>query len=92
MADCVYREIVGGRSPVSTFYADELVLVFMTDGPVTEGHAIHLHVFPRYVGDPFRLVRTRTSSHRARRSIGSGDQTRHDCEQLWANRRIIAER
>jgi len=40
VGDCVFCEIVAGRSPVSTFYEDEMVLGFMTLGPVTEGHAM----------------------------------------------------
>ncbi len=115
MAECRFCEIVAGRSPVSTFYEDELVLGLMTLGPVTEGHAmvipkehaayladldeetgrhlwtvtqrtaaairecgvqceginlfladgeaafqeifhVHMHVFPRYKGDSFKLV------------------------------------
>lgn len=115
MADCVFCEIVAGRSPASVFYEDDLVLGLMTIGPVTEGHAmvmpkehlpyladldeatgrhlwtvtqrsaaaiqasgvrceginlfladgeaafqeifhLHMHVFPRYRGDPFKLV------------------------------------
>ncbi len=115
MAECRFCEIVAGRSPVSTFYEDEVVLGFMTLGPVTEGHAmvmpkehaayladldeetgrhlwtvtqrtaaairdcgvqceginlfladgeaafqeifhVHMHVFPRYKGDSFKLV------------------------------------
>ncbi len=115
MAECRFCEIVAGRSPVSTFYEDEVVLGFMTLGPVTEGHAmvipkehaayladldeetgrhlwtvtqrtaaairecgvqceginlfladgeaafqeifhVHMHVFPRYRGDSFKLV------------------------------------
>jgi diadenosine tetraphosphate (Ap4A) HIT family hydrolase len=115
MAGCIFCEIVAGRSPVSAFYEDALVLGFMTIGPVTEGHTmvipkrhaayladldeatgrhlwtvtqraaaalresgvrcegvnlfladgaaasqevfhVHMHVFPRYRGDPFKLV------------------------------------
>lgn len=115
MAECIFCEIVAGRSPVSAFYEDAHVLGFMTMGPVTEGHAmvipkrhatyladldepagqhlwtvtqrtavalrnagvrcegvnlfladgaaaaqevfhVHMHVFPRYRGDPFKLV------------------------------------
>ncbi len=115
MAECRFCEIVAGRSPVSTFYEDEVVLGLMTKGPVTEGHAmvipkehaayladldeetgrhlwtvtqrtaaairdcgvqceginlfladgeaafqeifhVHMHVFPRYKGDSFKLV------------------------------------
>ena len=40
MAECRFCEIVAGRSPVSTFYEDEVVLGLMTKGPVTEGHAM----------------------------------------------------
>lgn len=115
MSDCVFCEIVAGRSPVSAFYEDDVVLGLMTIGPVTEGHAmimpkahvayladmdeatgrhlwtvtqrtaaairsspvrceginlfladgevafqeifhVHMHVFPRYRGDSFKLV------------------------------------
>lgn len=114
-ADCVFCQIVAGRSPVSAFYEDEVVLGLMTIGPVTAGHAmvipkahfahlsemdeltgrhlwtvtqrtaealrhsgvrcegvnlfladgeaafqeifhVHMHVFPRSPGDPFKLV------------------------------------
>lgn len=113
--DCVFCEIVAGASPASRFYEDDVVLGFMTIGPVTTGHAmvvprqhfaylndmdeatgrhlwtvtqrtaealrssglrcegvnlfladgraafqeifhVHMHVFPRYAGDPFKLV------------------------------------
>lgn len=40
MPECVFCEIVAGRSPVSPFYEDDVVLGFMTLGPVTEGHAM----------------------------------------------------
>ncbi len=115
MSDCIFCEIVAGRSPVSTFYEDDHVIGLMTIGPVTEGHTmvmpkrhaaclaeldeatgrhvwtvsqraaaalresgvrcegvnlfladgeaaaqeifhVHMHVFPRYRGDPFKLV------------------------------------
>ena len=115
MAECIFCEIVAGRSPVSAFYEDDRVLGLLTIGPVTEGHAmvipkqhaaslaeldegtgrhlwtvaqraaaalrrsgvrcegvnlfladgeaafqevfhVHLHVFPRYRGDPFKIV------------------------------------
>lgn len=115
MSDCVFCDIVAGRSPASAFYEDDVVLGLMTIGPVTEGHAmimpkahvahladmseatgrhlwtvtqrtaaalrssgvrceginlfladgeaafqeithLHMHVFPRYRGDPFKLV------------------------------------
>ena len=115
MQECVFCQIVAGESPASIFYEDEIVLGFMTIGPVTTGHAmiipkrhatyladldeetgrhlwtitqrtaaairesgvrseginlfladgeaafqeifhLHMHVFPRYAGDPFQLV------------------------------------
>lgn len=113
--DCVFCRIINGDAPVSLIYDDEIVSVFMTTGPVNDGHALvvpgkhivylsdtdeatamhlfkiaqrtatairasnirceginmfladgeaafqeifhlHLHVFPRYEGDAFRLV------------------------------------
>lgn len=113
--DCIFCQIVAGQSPASVFYEDDIVLGFMTIGPVTTGHAmiipkrhaaflaeldeetgqhlwivsqrtaaairqsgvrceginlfladgeaafqeifhLHMHVFPRYKGDPFKLV------------------------------------
>ena len=115
MAECIFCEIVAGRSPVSAFYEDDRVLGLLTIGPVTEGHAmvipkqhaasladldertgrhlwtvtqraaaalresgvrcegvnlfladgeaafqevfhVHMHVFPRFRGDPFKIV------------------------------------
>jgi len=115
MKDCVFCQIVAGESPASVFYEDDVVLGFMTIGPVTPGHAmiipkqhvayladmdeetgqhlwavtqrtaaairesgvrceginlfladgeaafqeifhVHMHVFPRYKGDPFKVV------------------------------------
>jgi histidine triad (HIT) family protein len=115
MQECVFCQIVAGESPASIFYEDEIVLGFMTIGPVTTGHAmiipkrhaayladldeetgrhlwaitqrtaaairesgvrseginlfladgeaafqeifhLHMHVFPRYAGDPLKLV------------------------------------
>lgn len=115
MQECVFCQIVAGESPASIFYEDDIVLGFMTIGPVTTGHAmiipkrhatylgdldeetgrhlwtitqrtaaairesgvrseginlfladgeaafqeifhLHMHVFPRYAGDPFKLV------------------------------------
>lgn len=115
MHQCVFCQIVAGESPASIFYEDDIVLGFMTIGPVTAGHAmiipkqhaayladldgetgrhlwaitqrtaaairesgvrceginlfladgeaagqeifhLHIHVFPRYAGDPFKVV------------------------------------
>jgi diadenosine tetraphosphate (Ap4A) HIT family hydrolase len=114
MGDCVFCEIVEGKSPASIFYEDEVVFGLMDIDPITTGHAdiipkahvpfidemdeetgrhlwtiaqrtasairksgvrceginlfladgeaafqeifhVHLHVFPRYEGDQFRL-------------------------------------
>lgn len=38
--DCVFCEIVAGQGPVSAFYEDDVVLGFMTIGPVNDGHAM----------------------------------------------------
>lgn len=113
--ECIFCQIVAGKSPASVFYEDDVVLGIMDIGPVTKDHAmiiprqhmarlsdldeetgrhmfvvahrtglafydsglrcegvnlfladgeaafqevfhIHLHVFPRYEGDPFKLV------------------------------------
>ena len=115
MEDCIFCQIVARKCPASVFYEDDVVLGFMTIGPVTTGHAmvipkqhaaylgdmdeetgqhmwvvtqraaaairksgvrcegvnlfladgeaafqevfhLHMHVFPRYQGDPFKLV------------------------------------
>ena len=114
MGDCIFCQIITGQSPASIFYSDELVLGFLTIGPVNDGHAmiipkqhatyladldeaigqhlftitqrtaaairasglrceginlfladgeaafqevfhLHMHVFPRFAGDSFRL-------------------------------------
>ena len=115
MENCIFCQIVAGKSPASIFYEDDLVLGFMTIGPVTTGHSmiipkqhaayladldeetgrhmwtithrtsaairesgvqceginlfladgeaafqdifhVHMHVFPRFEGDSFKLV------------------------------------
>ena len=115
MDECVFCQIIAGKSPASIFYEDDVVLGIMTIGPVTTGHAmvipkhhaaylgemdeetgrhlwtvtqrtaaairesgvrceginlfladgeaafqdifhVHMHVFPRYQGDPFKVV------------------------------------
>jgi histidine triad (HIT) family protein len=40
MKECIFCEIIAGRSPVSAFYEDDIVLGLMTIGPVTTGHAM----------------------------------------------------
>jgi diadenosine tetraphosphate (Ap4A) HIT family hydrolase len=40
MTDCVFCQIVAGKSPVSAFYEDDLILGLMTIGPLTSGHAM----------------------------------------------------
>ena len=44
MDDCIFCQIIEGRSPASVFYEDGVVLGLMTKGPVTTGHAM---VIPR---------------------------------------------
>ena len=115
MNDCIFCQIIEGKSPASIFYEDEVVLGLMTIGPVNTGHAmvipkrhaaylsdmdeetgrhlftitqrtaaairvsgvrceginlfladgeaafqevfhVHMHVFPRYQGDPFKII------------------------------------
>ena len=115
MEVCIFCQIVASKSPASIFYEDDLVLGFMTIGPVTTGHSmiipkqhaayladldeetgrhmwtithrtaaairesgvqceginlfladgeaafqeifhVHMHVFPRFEGDSFKLV------------------------------------
>ena len=52
MTNCIFCDIIEGKSPVSSFYEDDLVLGLMTIGPVTTGHAM---VIPKrhftYLGD-----------------------------------------
>lgn len=38
--NCVFCQIVAGKSPVSKVYEDDRALVLMTIGPVTPGHAM----------------------------------------------------
>ena len=40
MEDCIFCQIVAGKSPASIFYEDDLVLGFMTIGPVTTRHSM----------------------------------------------------
>ena len=40
MPDCIFCEIIAGRSPASVFYEDELVLGFLDHAPVNPGHAM----------------------------------------------------
>ena len=40
MADCIFCQIIAGKSPASIFYEDNLVLGFMDLGPVTPGHSM----------------------------------------------------
>ncbi|GEM_PF-1486320 len=40
MEDCVFCQIVGGASPASVFYQDDVVLGFMDIRPVNPGHAL----------------------------------------------------
>jgi len=40
VTECVFCQIVAGKSPASIFYEDDAVLGFMTIKPVTRGHAL----------------------------------------------------
>lgn len=40
MEKCVFCEIVERKRPASIFYEDDIVLGFMTIGPVTTGHSL----------------------------------------------------
>ena len=144
MSDCVFCEIVAGRSPVSAFYEDDRVLGLMTIGPVNEGHAlviprrhathladldeetgrrmwtvaqraaaairasgvrceginlfladgaaasqavfhVHLHVFPRFRGDPFRLVVDRDAKPPREALDRVAGQLRAAYRRLWGD-------
>jgi histidine triad (HIT) family protein len=142
---CVFCQIAAGESPVSVFYEDDVVLGFMTIGPVTTGHAmvipkqhfaylgemdeatgrhlwtvtqhtaealrhsgvrcegvnlfladgeaafqeifhVHMHVFPRYKGDPFKLTAD-WSIHPPREELDQiARQIRTAYDRLWASR------
>lgn len=145
MTDCIFCEIVAGRSPSSIFYDDELLLGLMTIGPVTEGHAmiipkqhaayladldeltgrhlwtvtqrtvaalraagvrcegvnlfladgeaafqeifhVHMHVFPRYAGDPFKLVADWNIKPPRSELDRVAEQIRSAYERLWDGR------
>ena len=40
MDDCIFCQIIAGKSPASIFYEDNLVIGFMDLGPVTPGHSM----------------------------------------------------
>jgi diadenosine tetraphosphate (Ap4A) HIT family hydrolase len=147
--ECIFCEIIAGRSPVSTFYEDATVFGFMTIGPVTEGHAmvvpkrhaaylaeldeptgrhmwtvaqraaaalrasglrcegvnlfladgaaaaqeifhVHLHVFPRYQGDPFRLVADWRNKPPREQLDQVASQLRAAYQSLWSDRPVLA--
>lgn len=149
MSDCIFCEIIAGRAPVSRFYEDDVVLGFMTIGPVTEGHAmvvpkhhaayladldeptgrhmwtvtqraaaairasgvrceginlfladgaaaaqeifhVHLHVFPRFRGDPFRLVADWNNKPPRAELDRVAERLRESYERLWAGRPVRA--
>lgn len=70
MEECVFCQIVAGTSPASTFYEDELVLGFMTIGPVNDGHALlipkqhvaYLHELDERVGQHLFTITQRTAT------------------------------
>lgn len=145
MSECIFCEIVAGRSAVSKFYEDDVVVGLMTIGPVTEGHAmvipkqhaayladldeatgrhlwtvtqraaaalresgvrcegvnlfladgeaafqevfhVHMHVFPRYKGDPFKLVADWNIKPHRDELDRIAAQIRVAYDRLWQNR------
>ena len=52
MGDCVFCEIVKGKSPASIFYKDDVVVGFMDIDPMTTGH---VEIIPKvhfpFIGD-----------------------------------------
>ncbi|MCD4847827.1 MAG: HIT family protein [Candidatus Aegiribacteria sp.] len=144
MEDCVFCQIVAGQSPASIFYEDDVVLGFMTLGPVTQGHAmiipkkhitymkdmdeetgahlfritqrtaaairssgvkceginlfladgeaafqeifhLHIHVFPRYRGDSFKLVADWDKKPKRQELDEIARQIKAAYDQLWLN-------
>jgi histidine triad (HIT) family protein len=142
MHDCVFCQIAAGTSPASVFYEDDVVLGFMSIGPVTTGHAmvipkqhaayladmdeetgrrlwtvtqhaaaairesgvrcegvnlfladgraafqevfhVHMHVFPRYKGDPFKLVADWNIKPPRQELDSVAQQIRTAYERLW---------
>lgn len=142
MQDCVFCQIIAGKSPASIFYEDDIVLGLMTIGPVTTGHAmvipkehaayladmneetgrhlwtitqrtaaairesgikceginlfladgeaafqeifhVHMHVFPRYEGDPFKLVANWEKKPPRKELDFAAEQIRVAYDRLW---------
>ena len=142
MVECIFCQIVAGKSSASIFYEDETLLGFMDISPVTTGHAmiipkghatclaeldeetgrrlwtvaqrlaaairqcgvrceginlfladgeaafqeiphVHLHVFPRYPGDPFRIVADWTIKPPREELDQVARQIRLAYERLW---------
>lgn len=142
MDECIFCQIVAGKSPASIFYEDETLLGFMDIGPVTTGHAmiipkrhaaslaeldeetgrqlwtvtqraaaairqcgvrceginlfladgeaafqevphVHMHVFPRYAGDPFKLVADWTIRPSRQELDRVANQIRQAYARLW---------
>ena len=142
MADCIFCQIVAGKSPSSIFYEDDLVLGFMTIGPVTTGHSmiipkqhaayladldeetgrhlwtithrtaaairksgvrceginlfladgeaafqevfhLHMHIFPRYQGDSFKLVADWDVKPLRKELDHVADMIKASYDQLW---------
>jgi len=142
MDECIFCQIVAGKSPASIFYEDETLLGFMDIGPVTTGHVmvipkqhaaclaeldeetgrrmwtvsqraaaairqcgvrceginlfladgeaafqevphVHMHVFPRYAGDPFKLVADWTIRPSREELDRVANQIRQAYERLW---------
>ena len=146
MTDCIFCQIIEGKSPASIFYEDEMVLGLMTIGPVTTGHAmvipkqhvaclgdmdektgrhlftitqraaaairesgvkceginlfladgeaafqevfhVHMHVFPRYKGDPFKLIANWSNKPSREELDRVADQIKVAYDKLWRDSR-----
>ena len=147
MDDCIFCQIVAGKSPSSIFYEDDLVLGFMTIGPVTTGHSmiipkqhaayladldeetgrhlwtithrtaaairesgvrceginlfladgeaafqevfhLHMHIFPRYKGDSFKLVADWDVNPLRKELDRVADMIKVSYDQLWSNSKV----
>ena len=147
MDDCIFCQIVAGKSPASTFYEDDLLLGLMTIGPVTPGHSmiipkqhaayladldeetgrhlwtithrtaaairesgvrceginlfladgeaafqevfhLHMHIFPRYQGDSFKLVADWDVKPLRKELDHVADMIKVSYDQLWLQSKV----
>jgi diadenosine tetraphosphate (Ap4A) HIT family hydrolase len=57
VSECAFCAIVRGELERSVVCEDEVLLLIVDLHPVNDGHALVLHVIPRFAGDPFRVHR-----------------------------------